>query len=863
MSALDEVLTWSASLPEWQRDALRRIVTKSKVSVGDLDEVTELCKLPHGLSTATLKASPLAVEHLPSLGTVATVQLASVTNVSDVNALAKNQSLVFADGGLTVVYGDNGVGKSGYARILKRACRARGSGEPVLPNALNEAPGTPRADIMFKIDSAEASHSWKEGEASVPELAAVSVFDTTAAQVYVAQQTDVAYRPFGLDVLDTLANVCSDVRGRLEKEQVALVRQPPSWPVLPSGTEAARFLGSLTALTKDDQIERITSISNEESAELIRLEQVLADARSSDPIKRAAEIRLTVGRLRKLADVVQHAVGVLSAKAVDDAIRAREDARACAAAAEMARAAFEKGVILPGVGGAAWRALWDAARAYSVQSAYKGELFPNTAEGSRCVLCQQELSSDTKARFSTLEGFIRHETQTKAERASATLAEKRKTLVELFVVDCADLVEETATASASVGSSVGAFFVAAHKARDEVMRLLDGDGVAAHPSLDAPTSALIELCSELECRAAETEKAADPEARRATEAKVGELKARSLLAPLKQAILGEVDRLRRISAYDSCVKDASTSSITRTSTELTKKYVSDDLTKAFKQELKKVGFASPELTIVPKKGKLGALYHQIQLAHAPHASVPRVVSEGEARCLALAAFLAELQIAGHRSAIVFDDPVSSLDHGWRKRVAERLVQESLSRQVIVFTHEIVFLHQLLEAADRTDASVRCQWLSRQPGATGVVQNELPWGTLSTSKRLGVLKNELQAAEKVHRLEGHQAYDPLAIGIYAKLRQTWERAVEEVLLNDVVVRFRRGVETQRLKKLVAINPTDLDTIEAAMTKCSTWEGGHDHASVVNEPVPEPQELGADIAGLEQWAAEVRSRKPLNA
>jgi len=41
------------------------------------------------------------------------------------------------------------------------------------------------------------------------------------------------------------------------------------------------------------------------------------------------------------------------------------------------------------------------------------------------------------------------------------------------------------------------------------------------------------------------------------------------------------------------------------------------------------------------------------------------------RCLALAAFLAELAASDSRSAIVFDDPVSSLDHMHRVNVAKR------------------------------------------------------------------------------------------------------------------------------------------------------------------------------------------------
>lgn len=36
---------------------------------------------------------------------------------------------------MTVIYGDNGSGKSGYSRVLKRACRTRDQMEAIHPNA--------------------------------------------------------------------------------------------------------------------------------------------------------------------------------------------------------------------------------------------------------------------------------------------------------------------------------------------------------------------------------------------------------------------------------------------------------------------------------------------------------------------------------------------------------------------------------------------------------------------------------------------------------------------------------------------------------------------------------------------------------
>jgi integrase len=64
-----------------------------------------------------------------------------------------------------------------------------------------------------------------------------------------------------------------------------------------------------------------------------------------------------------------------------------------------------------------------------------------------------------------------------------------------------------------------------------------------------------------------------------------------------------------------------------------------------------------------------------------------ILSEGEQRAIAIAAFLAEVNLGGGLGGVVFDDPVSSLDHRRRWHVARRLAQEALKRQVIVFTHD--------------------------------------------------------------------------------------------------------------------------------------------------------------------------------
>jgi wobble nucleotide-excising tRNase len=72
-----------------------------------------------------------------------------------------------------------------------------------------------------------------------------------------------------------------------------------------------------------------------------------------------------------------------------------------------------------------------------------------------------------------------------------------------------------------------------------------------------------------------------------------------------------------------------------------------------------------------KQDERGRAFFQVRLINKPNEPVGKVLSEGEHRCVALAAFLAELSTIDAQSAIVFDDPVSSLDHQHRDKVAQR------------------------------------------------------------------------------------------------------------------------------------------------------------------------------------------------
>lgn len=91
-----------------------------------------------------------------------------------------------------------------------------------------------------------------------------------------------------------------------------------------------------------------------------------------------------------------------------------------------------------------------------------------------------------------------------------------------------------------------------------------------------------------------------------------------------------------------------------------------------------------------------------------------------------------------------------------------------------------------------------------------------------------------------------------------MRETWERFVEEILLNRVVQRFGREIQTQRIKVLSDLTEDDYNMIELNMKKCSTYMTGHDTSGALLENMPDTGEIKEDIKIIEDYLIAMRAR-----
>lgn len=863
MNVLQEILEWSQGRPMWQRDALRRLVLNGELSDEDISSLTEICKSAHGLAEQQ-ETDPLAKEHMPdrTAGAIP-VSLVSIFHHRGVNALAEDQTLNFAPG-LTVVYGDNGAGKTGYIRILKSACRARGQ-EHILGNVVSgTSPLAPVVAIKYKVGTEPEPREWV-GTGGDEFVSRVSVFDTQCAAVYLTEKTDVAFRPFGLDLFDKLVKACKAMRVKLEGEQRALASSALTviQMQIPQGTAVAKFLANISSLTKSDAVTALTSLSADEEARLALLEKSLLDLQANDPEKLIKQLTVRVGRLQTLVRHLKEVEAALSADAVVAVFNARTEGRRKGEEAKRLReATFPEGM-LAGTGSEPWKALWESARQFSQELAYSGKPFPVVEGGAHCVLCQQDLEHAAVHRLNQFEAFVASTTERELQRFRVNFAQLRKAVVELKTTTEAveETLKEIRIEHEAVADAIAAALAANESRRTAVVAALadDKDLPADTPDLVSIVSETETLAGEVEARIKTLRTSATDETRKRMTSALQELRARTLLAPHQQTVLDDIERRKKYAAYGLCIEETKTQTITQKSSAVTKAVVSQRLKQSFSDELVNLAFSHIEVELKELGGADGVFYHKLVFTRAPGVDLPKVVSEGEQRCLSIAAFFAELSTADELSGIVFDDPVSSLDYQWRQGVARRLVQEAKTRQVIVFTHDVVFLLLLKQFAEELAIEQFDQHVRFLSKGAGVCSEELPWVALPIKKKIGYLKNGWQAADKLSR-DGHQdAYEKDAKYLYGLLREAWERALEEVLLGGVVERYRPSIQTQQVAQIADITAEDCKTVEAAMSKCSKWLPGHDQAAAARAPVPGPAELKDDIDALDNWVTAIRNRR----
>lgn len=861
--ALEElIVAWSKDRPAWQRDVMRRTATGDLLSDDDYDRLIE-----NIIASDTGVEANFGLEHFPkATAEDPSVQILSIAQTEHVNALSSDQPLTFEPNGLTIVYGDNGSGKSGYARLLKRITRSRHQEEVLSDVFRDTAMEKSTARLSVRIGNQDEEITWPEPTRL--ELQRMLFYDGACGNAYIATEADFPYRPSALVVMDGLISACVVVRDRIDAKLSENARSAAALPVVlddVKGTKAGKFLVQLSGSTPIDSLDELITTFDGSSRTIDDLKIEEAHLLSVDRSKERQSLTRQAEKLEALHKHIERLQSALG----DDGLRALQDSRgqlkALQEAANLLSRSFESEP-LPGVGSSSWKVLWESARRFSEEQGYPERPFPIVENESRCVLCQQTLSAKGRDRLSRFEEFVKDDTQVLLDEARQLHDVRVKGLTKLVVSPeaVASNQKDLESTHTDLIKDFRALLGTYEKARDQTVKSLSGTEPLVLPGIE---------CSATLMRLTQVAKAArelavgfgDPEVVRQRLARtMGTRQELELLQQIKnsrEAIAREITRLKEREMLEVAKTTAATGPITKKVLEFSEQSITDVIRDTFARETDRLRLE--RVTIVRTRADKGALLHQPKLVGArQEVKLSQIFSEGERTALGLAAFFTEAHLDGSNSALILDDPVSSLDHVRRGLVAERIATLAKMRQVIMFTHDVAFVADLKRTASTIGVPIaersvtRSRADERKPGACSTKH---PWKAKDVSARLDELRQEFARIKRECSSWDEKAYEE-AVAVWAgNLSETWERIFSQEIVGLVLAEGGLEVRPMMVKILARFSNTDFCEFNASYSLVSQWAKRHDKSCLVNYVSPDVDQLKTELDLVDTWFKRVKRYK----
>lgn len=842
------MITWAETRPYWEKYIWKKCLQNNTLTESELDTAYNYLKMELGLIPDIEKEDvdfsglvPPEDEALPK------VFINGLQNISNVNAIPDGQSIGF-NKQLTMGWGINGSGKSGYGRIMANACFSRGE-RIIHPNLRNNNASNEPASVDFIIEDEEgstASISFTDKVTHNDTLKRFAVFDSKCVNIQLNDTNTIQFVPGQLSVFDLVNENIHRVEEKLKTEQASKKKVNPFETSF--GDTVSPVSGSLLNMDATITDENILTISTfpEDGDQQIK---VLSE-------KQVALIKLDVPKKKKDLEGEQQTLTNYSQEwntllenfsterigTINSIIKDVVDKKALVQ--KLGVQNFDDG-IFKSIGTDKWKALLTTAK-----ELYDAEqLLTDGAEIGHCLLCHQQLSQKEKTLFDNYWLFLKDTASTELASASKNLGEWKDYIqqvrlqlpktdddqpaIKLLLAPAPDLITQLQAGSIKIGDILTSW-----ETQIQELKSVSNVGV---PELN-----LTLLDNLVASKKKEAEVLKDP-----TE-EIEALKKQIIELQHRKTAHGLQDRLKEYAAWLKWFDKAGKArfpkgTYTGQRTIFFNQIVTEEYTTIFNEESKKL---NGEFGLkIESSGSSGETYVKLKLDFSSGTKPTDVLSEGEQKVCALADFLSEIRLNKNNCGMIFDDPVTSLDHISKDRIAARLVEESKNRQVIILTHDITFLLSLQYYAQQLEVESMTTTIRRVGDSTGIAEPELPWIAQPVSKRKRVLRTKLQDINAMINAHspGPEVEEKVKIW-YELLREAWERAVEERLLKGTIERFRPSIETNRLRRLVVTNEQRNEVINA-MTESSKWV--HDRAASLNVAIPDGIEMDSHLTRFENF------------
>ena len=814
-----EVKKFATGFPYWAKFLAEKILSGNIVTDNDIDTSYSYLLEHLTLKEATEKPEISIVYNTANAGNYkADLLLTKLENVEGVNALTENQTIEFSPN-LTIVYGANGSGKSGYIRLFKNVFYSKAP-ETILSN-IHVENGHKAINAKFTFKSNNTETPLELADKDNAAFQQFAVFDGKSVLSHLENKNEFEFRPAGLsffaDYTNAIIRVEQKLFAEIQTKQSGYTANDLS-ALFDGNSEIKLLVQNLKAETNIDDLKKYTPFSDKDKNQKEAIQKqhdelLLASKGKEKEIKKLEGIKSLLAQNKQGVEKLNQYFATDVIAKVTIIITDCVTKVATAKAEGIENFKTDK---IQGIGTEEWKNFIVAAETFANTQKAENVIYPKT--GDSCLLCQQPISDEAQKLISNYWTFIKSVAEQNAKQALGKLDKAKQNYenlsFDLFPKDntltvwltekypneleaLKQKLSEQKTLAQNIISDIE------NKTTNERAEIIIN--IEQYTTIETAIDASVKLLR-------------DDEQSKALE----ELLKTKTLLEHKEKFNTHFSKFETYVNKQVWIKKANKADyakrkITDTEKALSIKYFNQKYIDTFDEECQKLnGNFGIDIN---HTGAAGKSYRQLKLkGRNPNA----VLSEGEQKVIAIADFLAEMHLSEVNRGIIFDDPVTSLDDERKKDIGKRLCDFSHNGQVIIFTHDLVFLSILLNYCGDFKIDNRCHCIENieVPGKIfldNTPSHEAKYKTSADARRYLKLAKDAEP-------ELREAF--IKSG-FAALRSSYEAFVIFELFCGAVKRFDDRVSIDSLKSL-HFDDTIVNEIMENFKLCCRYMEGHIHS-----------------------------------
>ncbi len=798
-TSFESLETWLSSKPYWERFIWKTNLESEHLSEVDVETCYKYFSEDLGLEPQSGDRPELSFNYEIGINadtaTSTKITIQEIKNLKDINALNENCVIKFDDN-LTVIFGGNGAGKSGIGRLLANACFSRGERQ-ILPNVklISKSDAQPSATFVISENGKSNEIGYAYGE-SQEVLKRFSVFDAQSVLIHLDESNHIKFIPAQIKIFDLVADAVSKFEKRIELEKAGKKKEDPFEWMFAEESEISRICAGLNSATiVDDFILQISFDKEISESRIAEIEKRISDLTKLDVPKKRGELDAEMENLRALKNSIAVFVRPINLEWAGQANQLLRDIEEKKKLVEQLSVENFNDGITQTVGTAEWKALIQSAKILYD----KEKLKAGVEEISYCPLCHQDLSDDAHSLFKKYWAFL----ESKAESELATLSQQYVT-ASRTISSTKYIIPNFLPTDAGIktlSEQDPAYFAEIKDGCQKLSSIADewmeNIGKSSQLSLpELPEISLVGIDVLIAAKQQVKSKLVDPQD------EITELKKELIILQHKKVASGVIDQAKDYLAYLKWLAKITTvnfagikMAVTKKRTEFFNIGVALNYKKAFNEELNTLGCEFD--LIMHTTGEQGNTVKEYRLNFAEDCSPSQILSEGEQNACSIADFLTETKLDKNNCGVILDDPVTSLDHERKNVIAKRLVQEAADRQVIILTHDILFMSQLVKYANKLQIPFSPHWMTKIGGIPGHIEE-------NTSPKLAnfaSLKKDCTDVMVNFSSLGSKLQERTLAAAFDYLRSACESMIEEFLFAGTIQRYDDHIKVQNLEQAI--------------------------------------------------------------